>query len=571
MAARLVTVHLTKVSVCLRANPDLRVPLICSVTDIAFCALFVPPQIDGGMWPMLISGPAPRHAESPDDGNNTLKESPSQVRLSAALSEALATGGSPKPGEALPTASPPEYDEGESPFKSPNPAGESTTSLHSDDSHTVLAHRRQSLEDAARDEAKFNMDPVSLALIGCQLRTSLPFRQHGWDEALEYFIRSWRKADLPTATRLLVEDYFPLVHPDQDSSQSHALDQRYPTPSAPSLGSLFFGSAFIRGEDVAGRQRQSQQQQASKQGPPPNYRPRMVAALGGNTALARLYVSYARLSLTTAVSQHQRSSLFPAGLGHSRDPYSGDDRQSYGYGYAYAGTDYGSPSRSASSPPSSPPAGRAQLGSQMFSHPHSPHSQTQQYLTDAQHTLRYGPLAYLEEARRLDPSVHIDPAELREAQHIAELAQAEARADAEAMALADDMVSVGESSEADHLYPSGATRGSTYPGGKKRRRRREAKGSRDRGEDRSSGRQRSSLRSKKGTGASSYLSRSGSGAASPSAPDSSGKYGGKGSRAAPVDDAGLVAVLSGAALLSFVVAGSVAVLGWWKRGPGATN
>lgn len=407
LAARLVTIHLTK--------------------------------IDAGMWPSLISGPAPAHLTNDDDMDQgeSLLHTPSNSRHS---------------------------------FQSDDDSG---TIL--DDSGTLLGLRGRgadALNDEDEDETRYNMDPISLVLMGLQIRsssvTSPPLRRHGYDEAFEYFARSWRKADLPVAARLLVQAYLPVIRDQEDGEQQR--------------------------QDVALAN---------------SARPRMIAALGGHKALARLYVSYARLSLSTS-SAHQahphRSYLFPSGPGHSRDPYSGILLHGAGEDYSVSSpTSAHSPS---SNPPSSPPSrgrGRRHDHHHLHGHGHS---------SEAHYTLHFGPLAYLEAARKLDPQITIEQEEWTEARAIHDAAQAEAEA---------EEANLETSEELSHSGYFGSNSGYGDEGEEDQaeiEKRRERKRNRKRARARKANDQHA--------------------------------------------DGGVV-VLKSAILVSFVVAGGVAVLGWWKK------
>lgn len=393
------------------------------------------------MWPTLISGAAPvptKSSSASGHGYLLSARSASGTRLSEAISEAIAaraTGGSPSQDltEGLDDDDNRSSPREGSSFGFSFPTTDSTLSLQSDDSHTVLAGRRSSIEEAARDEAKFNMDPVSLTLVGFQLKSAASPRRGAWDEAFEYFVRSWRMApDLPVATRVLVQDYLPLYHHQQGELEEAAA----------------------------------------------HYRPRMIAALGGSTALARLYVSMARLSLSSSsTSRHHRSFLFPSGAGQSHNPYatSGSQHQLYL-------SNISSPARSPSSPPSSPRSGSE--------------------LSDAEYTLRFGPLAFLEEAFRLDPHVFITSVEWAEARGLAENARME--------------LSTSQDEQDDLLFAPTTVDANTgrqrkQGNAKERQRRRKARLQREQAKE----------------------------------------------------DDGLMAILGGAAL---VIAGGAVLVGWWKKG-----
>lgn len=418
VAARLVTIHLTK--------------------------------IDAGMWPILISGPAPvgddfDGMQSTDSRRSFQSDDDSGTILASSSSSAISATTAGRRRHRRPSLSSILYD---------SDSGE------------------QEGDTRTEDAAKFNMDPVSLVLMGFQIRSTSPLRfRPGIDEAFEYFVKSWRKTDLPVATRVLVREYFPINVVSTATAAAAATtveNEIHMTTLSSSPG-----------------------------------RPRMIAALGGRTALARLYCSYARLSLSNTYSQnaqHHRSYLFPSGPGHSRDPYSGILLSGGVVDYTYARSQ-SSPARSPSSPP--PPS--------------SPPRQS-----EAEYMMKFGPLTFLEEARRLDPNIPIDHMEWAEARSIYESAALEF--DAEAAA---DEMSAGSG-----YFDSGANGGDDDAGAEDevQRRRRQSRSKHER------------KRRKAGSGS--------------------------GSKHKVTGDTGLVAVLSGAALVSFAVAGGVAALGWWKRAGG---
>ncbi|CAO1635407.1 unnamed protein product [Sympodiomycopsis kandeliae] len=422
LTARLVTIHLTK--------------------------------IDAGMWPMLISGPVPPsfYRQQQEDVIEDEDENDDEDA---------------------------EIDNPRYRRHSVNALGSSDSRMSfqsDDDSGTILANRRASISSSLTthgvddddddhrgtlneaDESKFDMDPISLVLMGFQIRSAAPLLRGrgGIDEAFEYFVRSWRKADLPVATRVLVQEYLPLTG----------------------------------GQEIDPT------------------RPRMIAAIGGRTALARLYCSYARLSMSNEASQgihHHRSYLFPSGPGHSRDPYSGILLSSAG-GIEGRLFDTTSPptTRSPSSPPTSPPQ-QQQRG-----------TPGRGKMSEAEFTLHNGPLVYLEESRRLDPNIVIEAIEWEEAQTISENAQLEVDAEM----TADDLVN------SDYFGTSEIDEKGTASSRQSKRGKRSKKGN------------------NKGPRRKNHSNNTAA-------------------------DGGLVVVLSGAALVSFAVAGSMAVLGWWKRSSAA--
>lgn len=523
--------------------------------------MFTRSQIDVGMWPSLISGPAPL---SPEHARGSVaipsaNAGGSERRRSSDSSEEGAMFGS-SPSSAISSSLDSDTGAGGSWQRRGRSgtrmsAAESTLSLHSDDSHTVLGYgtsprsmttatdqqraRRgaggqdeESEGEAAstqEEDARFNMDPVSLVLIGLQARASMtaPPPPGGWDDGFEYFVRSWRTADLPTATRLLVQDYLPLPFRETREEEERAEDD------------------------------------------PPTAPPRMVAALGGRKALARLYVSYARLSLTSVAGGNASLSgigglgktggattstsggatlLFPSGSGHCRDPYTTyaparySRAQSGGAAHSPPPPIFSSPS-SANSPPL-----------------HSPPMVPYVNMSEAQRVVQQGPLPYLSEALRLDAGIGIEASEWAEAGQIAQMAALEV----EAERAADEAM---EEQGVDEEDGGGFF---AFPGTHGNRRRRGASpsaagtGRRSREEAKSKRPHKARRSAAAGEGEAKDPRRK---ARRGNATAAAGKGAGD-----ILDENGFVVnVLSGAALVSFVVAGSVAVLGWWKRGPGAAS
>lgn len=487
-AARLVTVHLTKVKV--------------------------------GMWPSLISGPVPlsnaSDISSSGSGDATaanegiaINQRRARASSNSTIAEGQADGPlSSSPGSALSSSGTDDASTIQARRSSRLSYAESTLSLQSDDSSTILGPRRSSLEDAVSDEARFNMDPVSLVVIGLRIKaeTSITGSER-WNDAFEYFARSWRKVRLPVATEVLVQDYLPLQHPLSNDDEKSRSDSR------------------------------SKRDEVMARHPFAPYRARMIAALGGMTALARLYVTFARLSLTPGQAADGRGSdhvyLFPSGSGHCRDPYSVSH---YGV-HTTAIRRRGSTSHpSTSSQHSSPRLGdAAELGTD------APHGGVPSTMSPAERTLLCdGPLLYFEEARRLEPAVQIEDYEWAEARRTAELAALEVHAEKAADEDAA-FVFTDEEGRADKLARSTTRQQSRETAIKRRKKAKKG--------------------SSKGDGAGTSSSRA----------LKRGRARGTASSSSAANDGGLVAVLSGAAIAGFVLAGSVAALGWWKRGLGSSS
>lgn len=205
------------------------------------------------------------------------------------------------------------------------------------------------------------------------------------------------------------------------------------------------------------------------------YRQRLIAALGGMSALARLYVSYAHLQIP--LYDHEKPLLSLPMSGTSNNPFGAPGQH-----------------QRASSPRSS--GGNA-----------GPTTTTN---VETDEDLIPGPLQFLEEAHRCDPSLPIRQCDWLEARTIEEMRPV-SHSWSRAMSATSDEKGV-------------RSRQSSVTGGKKRR---------------------SSKRDKRVRGGSSD----------------------------PKTDSGslLFLVVSRAALLSVVVAGGVAMAGWWRRAAAAAG
>lgn len=238
----------------------------------------------------------------------------------------------------------------------PNTSTLSINTIASDESATVLGSRVSSLAGtsaslrdadasaaAARQEhakrveeedeiseawrelevlARYNMDPTTLSLIG--LQSANGYSSHGNSsmatqlargfpssipEAFEYFARAWRAANVSLATERLVQDFLPLLPSTSHGAgyrDYNVLHDRFAEALEPSLYSR--ATALPATDDVIANQLQERLHSHSYM----SHRQRLVASLGGPKALARLYVSYARLHLPSLASN--RSPLaFPYG------------------------------------------------------------------------------------------------------------------------------------------------------------------------------------------------------------------------------------------------------------------
>lgn len=393
-------------------------------------------KIDGGIWPCLVTGPAPLSTPAATLGSDTTRpftSVSSHSSLRAALSEALGTSseealhsGLSRESNSTDTTDDDDDDElATSPSIGPDSSTITVDTIGSDDSTTVLASRssaqqrtsagrRADLE--AEEAAKFNMDPTSLALMGLRHARSSASTPPAASSAttlsavgrgprqdmvsFEYFARAWRAAEVPLATKILVDHYLPLMRSDTPAVGPQSVETLHPRNGADSFSST------------------------------PFYRKRFVAALGGPSALARLYVSYARLQLPSF--DETRSPLsFPSGV--LTNPFGGNTPAEAGSGIPGLATTLGSQPQS-----TLPPSRAFQL-------------------------VQAGPLVFLDEARRLDGAVFITEREWSEASEIAEVAALEYAAEQEADAF--DEAAFDERSETSEKAGSSLWMGANVGGG----------------------------------------------------------------------------------------------------------
>lgn len=388
-----------------------------AITDAKLVTLHLD-KVDGGIWPFLVSGPA---SLSLIQQGSLGKINPQQQSLNAALSEALKQ---PNQGRMADQLGIGIAGEGDDIFDSSFTQSTITVdTMSSDDSATVLG-TRGAQED---EEDLYEMDPTSLALMGIRHSKQgarSPFGSASTLEearAFEYFKRAWRRAETPLATKRLVEDYLPLSLPQYNRALSLM-------------------------------------------------RNRLTASLGGPSALARLYVSYARLHLPS-FQDRQSPLAFP--LGGLNNPFGGGHAQD---------------------------------------HLSSPRSQGIQFVG-------HDALTYLREARNIDNNVVIVEEEWQEAQALA-----------------------AQSPSGDESWRWDQAEGASEKA---------SQGSRMYGER--GGRQQKK-RKKKKQSIGSKLHRDDAARGSDKFPS----------------DQGLVFVLvSRVALISVMVAGGVAVAGWWRRAASA--
>ncbi|CDR99328.1 uncharacterized protein SPSC_04085 [Sporisorium scitamineum] len=515
----------------------------------------------------------------------------------------------------------------------PNTSTLSINTIGSDESATVLGSRVASLSgtsvdlhrartnaanaaetDAEREEddeileawselevmARYNMDPTTLSLIGLQFANGYTTQRasslssqlirtpsSGIPDAFEYFARAWRAADVSLATERLVQDFLPLLPstshgagtPDQDAQ--HA---RTPETLDASLNVAVLPSTIDVVADALRDVLHSHSYMSHRQ--------RLVASLGGPKALARLYVSYARLHLPSLASNRsplafpygQLTSPFVTG-GHgtmsqpsharrisSRKPTSSTSSRTP----SLASLTFGGAEGDAISPakgtraPNSPTiadssrgvspdyaAGHTDAGRLDFSdfHMHTDHS------TASQPSAFY----FFREACLLDSDVmdQISSDELREALNLAAEHEHRRMAELDALAQAEEMGSMAGDSESGEL---------AFESDSEAHRRRAQRRSKLRAAHSSA----SSASGKGGLFKLAWLKdadasesgrkRSGR---TPRRTERSKRRKERSSRAQ--QDAGVINFVSGAALLGVALAGSVAALGWWRRTSAALN
>lgn len=232
-------------------------------------------KLDGGIWPNIVSGPPP------SDLQLHVVSRHSHSSLGAALSQAMQDRHEDRDGGEGESSM---LHDSENEQSSDSALNSSLTmgSVASDDSTTVLAPRHE-------DGQQYDMDPTSLTLMGLQHRRKAIANPVGVASArdnsvaFEYFRHAWKKAQVPVAVETLVLGYFPLA--DTSKHGDHA---------SPLINTLT------------------------------PYRSRLIAALGGSTALARLYISYARLHLPSL--HYRRPILSMPFTGMANNPFGASPR-----------------------------------------------------------------------------------------------------------------------------------------------------------------------------------------------------------------------------------------------------
>ncbi|SJX61110.1 uncharacterized protein SRS1_12332 [Sporisorium reilianum f. sp. reilianum] len=515
----------------------------------------------------------------------------------------------------------------------PNTSTLSINTIGSDESATVLGSRVASLsstsvdlhrararaadateDDAEREEddeileawrelevlARYNMDPTTLSLIGLQFSNGYTTQRasslsaqlsrtpsSGIPDAFEYFARAWRAADVSLATERLVQDFLPLLPTAPQGAATPDQAGQHARIAETLEASLNVGALPPTTDVIADALRAVLHSHSYM-----SHRQRLVASLGGPKALARLYVSYARLHLPSLASNRsplafpygQLTSPFVSGEHgamsqpsqprriSSRKPTSSTSSRTPSLAsLTFGGVegDVASPAKGTRAPNSptiaessrgvSPDyaAGPADTGRLDFSdfHMHTDHS------TASQPPAFY----FLREACLLDSDVadQISSEEWREALNLAAEHEQRRMSERDALAQAEEMGSMAGDSESGEL---------AFESDSEAHRRRMQRRSTLRAAHSSA----SSASGKGGLFKLAWLKdadatesgRKRSGKA-PRRTDKSKRRKERSSRAH--QDAGVINFVSGAALLGVALAGSVAALGWWRRTSAALN
>ncbi|SNX82436.1 uncharacterized protein MEPE_01142 [Melanopsichium pennsylvanicum] len=508
----------------------------------------------------------------------------------------------------------------------PNTSTLSINTIGSDESATVLGSRVVSLSgtssglqraytndadarqaDAAREDedelleawkelevvARYNMDPTTLSLIGLQFanshnaqRGSGPSNQtirnpaSGIPDAFEYFARAWRAADVSLATERLVQDFLPLL-PAISNGAAHqdqrALHARLSEALEPAL---YAGATSLPATvDVVTRQLRERLHSHSYM----SHRQRLVASLGGPKALARLYVSYARLRLPSlacnrsplAFPYGQLTSPFVGGghggmhpsgkqrRGPARNPASSSSRTP-----SLASLPFGTLNCATSPPTRAPNSPTIAESSRVASPDHAASTipaatrlDFTDFLIQNDHSTASQPPPFylLREACLLDSDmiIQISAEEWLEAVSLALESEDRRAAELDALAQAEEMGSMAGDSESGCL---------TFESDSETQRCRVQR--------------RSTIRGDQGSGGVFNLawlndydaaSRKRSGKVPRRTEKNKRRKERRPRSGRAHEEAGVINFVSGAALLGVALAGSVAALGWWRRTSAALN
>ncbi|KAI0768055.1 hypothetical protein BD413DRAFT_137456 [Trametes elegans] len=173
------------------------------------------------------------------------------------------------------------------------------------------------------EEAKYNMDPTSLALIALELYDIRKAKE----DAFEYFIRAWHQAHLPSAAIRLATHYLPLqtLIPDAESSDAAPAS---PTSSVVTISAKSPRTPSVTQTQAAPTTNIPSALQLTSVPPPPPPASLTVAPgtddyyltrIGGPSGLAQLFLAAGLLHLEGAATPLLASSY--AGLSALRAPF----------------------------------------------------------------------------------------------------------------------------------------------------------------------------------------------------------------------------------------------------------
>lgn len=162
----------------------------------------------------------------------------------------------------------------------------------------------------------------------------------------------------------------------------------------------------------------------------------LIQYLGGNLRLAKLYLDYARLDLDC--SEDLQSPLaFPSGMINNPFNAGGNERPKPSSNNHRV---YSSPSRASSTTSSVRP-----VSNYSISIPGSPVSaQEMDFQNQVEEEIDFGPLPYLEEALKLDPTIQVSEEEWLEAKEIKQLVLEELQREEEHLLRFNDRIQEGE-------------------------------------------------------------------------------------------------------------------------------
>ncbi|GAC97244.1 hypothetical protein PHSY_004829 [Pseudozyma hubeiensis SY62] len=453
-------------------------------------------------------------------------------------------------------------------------------------------------------QARYNMDPTTLSLIGLQIAngytaerpTSVAVQRvsnppSGIPDAFEYFARAWRAADVSLATERLVQDFLPLLPSATFGAAAQDKTARqFRLANAVDAASECEKAAIPPTADVIADSLRELLQSHSYL----SHRQRLVASLGGPKALARLYVSYARLHLPSLASNRsplafpygQLTSPFVGG-GHGAMLTSATSRRISGrkptsptssrtpsiasLSFGGAEGDAASPAKGTRAPNSPTVADTSRMVSPDYAARQGGSDSTDfsDFVIQTNHTSASQPPAFyfLREACQLDGDVQaqISADEWREALALAVEHEAHRQAEREALAQAEEMGSLAGDSQSGEL----AFDSDSEAGRRRAQRRSRMRAAQSSASSASARGGLFSLAWLKDADASDFGRKRSGKAPRRAEKNKRRKDRGKASRSQ--EEAGVINFVSGAALLGVALAGSVAALGWWRRTSAALN